>query len=74
MICELRKMVAAAATSRAILEGVQEGNLFFVDPLWDPLRYEPRLMLSANDLSNVIRDGTRLIQLAGRLLEAMRGG
>jgi hypothetical protein len=72
MMCGLRTMVATAATSRAILEGTREGSLFFVDPLWDPLRYGSGAMLSERDLNEIIRDGTRVVGLAERLLDMQR--
>jgi len=69
LLCQLRTIVILIMGSRKAVEGVREGDRFFVDPLWDPLRYLLRPIFNAQDLRRMLQGEKRLVQLTERLIE-----
>ncbi len=70
--CIMREMVISAQTWRGPVEGVREGNRFFVDPLWDPLRYALNNPLSVTDLERIRRVNKHADELVERLIALER--
>ena len=72
LLCQLRTMIILSAGSGRAVAGVREGNQFFVDPLWDPLRYTSVMQLDVNELRGLVQSSRHLITLAERLIEIHR--
>jgi hypothetical protein len=70
LMCQLRTMVILIMGSRKAVEGVREGNQFFVDPLWDPLRYISQPLFNRQELRRMLQVEKRLVQLTERLIAA----
>lgn len=67
LICRLRDMVATAAIFTQPLEGVREGNRFFIDPLWDPIRGYVGPELRSTQIRRLAADARQFLDLAERI-------
>jgi hypothetical protein len=70
--CELGTIANVAEGFKMALVGVREGNRFFVDPLWNPIRNAIRSPLNLYELQELLQSGMRLVRLAERLIEIQR--
>jgi hypothetical protein len=67
--CEMGTIASVTAGFKKALVGVGEGNRFFVDPLWDPIRNATRSPLNLYELHVLLESGRNLVSFAERLIE-----
>lgn len=72
VFCELGTIAGVAEGVKMALVGVREGNRFFVDPLWDPIRNATRSPLNTYELQECFQSAMRLVRLLERLIETER--
>jgi hypothetical protein len=68
LICRIRQLVVTSAIFRKAIEGVREGNRWFVDPLWDPIKGYVGPGLDRAQVRRIAHDAHAVFELAESLL------
>jgi N,N-dimethylformamidase beta subunit-like protein len=70
--CELGHIGSIVGGFKIAVSGVREGNRFFVDPLWDPIRNATHAPLNGYELNNLFQSAMQLTGLLEQLIKIER--